>query len=384
LKQSVRHFGRNIKKHVGSHRGDAQPDFVLLDEWEDFLVGDGVFVADDEELFAVFDELGDILAEERERRVGDDDVRLFQELDALWAAEVAAGVLVVALERDTRGVVAPQEDLHIGDAYGAVAVLILHAVDDDGERLGTRAIAVFGVVLWEQHALPRDGRAVVTGGDEPLETEPVEVGGEILEKVAFVGVVAVAVDDLAAKGVGVVLQVRLDLSLDVVVLGVELILFGNLRVGKRSVARAGSCRYGHRFASCPRWHSAARLGVAYDTLIGAFAERRHAASLQRMRAPLPSRWSVDRGRRSTDHERRSTVRGRRSTDHGRRSTVRGAWSIDHGRRSTVRGAWSTVREPWSVDRGRRRVAISRSLPPRVEFHQRRQDDANRFYQATRP
>ena len=35
-------------------------------------------------------ELGDILFEEGEGRVGDDDVRLFQELDAFGAAEVAA------------------------------------------------------------------------------------------------------------------------------------------------------------------------------------------------------------------------------------------------------------------------------------------------------
>jgi hypothetical protein len=83
--------------------------------------------------------------------------------------------------------------------------------------------------------LAGDGGAVVAGGDELFEAELVEVGGEVLEEVALERVVAVAVDDLAAEGVGVELQVGLDLFLDVDVLGVELVLLGRLR-GKLSIA----------------------------------------------------------------------------------------------------------------------------------------------------
>ena len=67
----------------------AKPEPVFLDELEDFAVGDGVLVAEDEELLAVLDELADVLAEERERRVGDDDVGLVQQRDAFGGAEVA-------------------------------------------------------------------------------------------------------------------------------------------------------------------------------------------------------------------------------------------------------------------------------------------------------
>ena len=52
-----------------------------------------------------------------------------------------------------------------------------------------------------------------------------------------VGVVAVAVDDFAAEGVGVELKVSLDLFLDVDVLGVELILLGRLRSAQTLVQR---------------------------------------------------------------------------------------------------------------------------------------------------
>ena len=82
-----------------------------------------------------------------------------------------------------------------------------------------------------------DGGAIIAGGDELLEAEPVEVGGEVLEEVALEGVVAVAVDDLAAEGVGVELQVGLDLLLDVNILGVEFVLPGHLRGAEASVQR---------------------------------------------------------------------------------------------------------------------------------------------------
>jgi hypothetical protein len=51
-----------------------EPGTVVLDEAEDFLVGKGVDVADDEEGFFPSDELGYVLAEEGEGGIGDDDV----------------------------------------------------------------------------------------------------------------------------------------------------------------------------------------------------------------------------------------------------------------------------------------------------------------------
>lgn len=67
----------------------AEPEPVVLDELEDFAVGDRVLVAEDEELLAMLDELGSVFTEERERRVGDYDVGLLQQGDAFGGAEVA-------------------------------------------------------------------------------------------------------------------------------------------------------------------------------------------------------------------------------------------------------------------------------------------------------
>ena len=80
-------------------------------------------------------ELGDVLVKEGEGRVGDDDVRLFQERDALGAAEVAAGVLVVAFKAIRVALFASGRARRRCRSR-AVSVLIFHLVDLDGERLG--------------------------------------------------------------------------------------------------------------------------------------------------------------------------------------------------------------------------------------------------------
>ena len=72
-------------------------------------------------------------------------------------------------------------------------------------------------------------RTVIAGGDELFEAQLVEVGCEILEEVALKRVVAVAIHNLGAEGVRIELQVRLDLFLDINVLGIELILLGRSR-----------------------------------------------------------------------------------------------------------------------------------------------------------
>ncbi|MDE0066482.1 MAG: hypothetical protein OXN44_06380 [Acidimicrobiaceae bacterium] len=68
---------------------DPEAHLAVLDEREGFLVGDRVLLAEDQELLAVLDKLGDVLAEQAERRVGHHDVGLFQQRRALRATEIA-------------------------------------------------------------------------------------------------------------------------------------------------------------------------------------------------------------------------------------------------------------------------------------------------------
>src|SRR5574344_2356507 len=67
----------------------AEPKFIFLDKRENFLIGDCVFVSDDEKLLAVFHELRHILAEQAERRISHHDIRFFEERDAFFGAEVS-------------------------------------------------------------------------------------------------------------------------------------------------------------------------------------------------------------------------------------------------------------------------------------------------------
>jgi hypothetical protein len=49
---------------------------VVLEHWKNFDVGNRIHIADDQKLFLMFDQLGDVFTEERERRVRDHDVCL--------------------------------------------------------------------------------------------------------------------------------------------------------------------------------------------------------------------------------------------------------------------------------------------------------------------
>ena len=52
----------------------SQPKFVFLYQLENFFVGYGVLMANNNELLFVFNELANILSEQGERRVGNNDV----------------------------------------------------------------------------------------------------------------------------------------------------------------------------------------------------------------------------------------------------------------------------------------------------------------------
>lgn len=70
------------------------------------------------------------------------------------AAEVAAGVLArVAFEGDAGGLVALQEQFDIRHVGGALAVLVFHAVEDDGQGVGLLDLPPLrGARLFRRHA----------------------------------------------------------------------------------------------------------------------------------------------------------------------------------------------------------------------------------------
>lgn len=140
--------------------------------------------------------LGDVFAEEGEGWVGDHNVRLLEQLNAFSAAKIAA------LLEGCSGVWVPlQKELDVFDAGRAVSVEIRHFLNLDGDRLGLLALAIALEILIERELYAGDGGAIVAGGDELLEAEPVKVGGEVFKEVAFEGVIAVTVDNLATEGV---------------------------------------------------------------------------------------------------------------------------------------------------------------------------------------
>ena len=82
-------------------------------------------------------------------RVGDDDVGLFQERDALGAAEVAAGYLSSPFKAIRAALFRFRKSFDVVDVGRAVSVLIFHMLEDDSDRLGLLALAIALVVFRE-------------------------------------------------------------------------------------------------------------------------------------------------------------------------------------------------------------------------------------------
>ncbi len=141
----------NAELAVAAVNGSPHPEFVGFDEGKYLLVSDRVLVPDDQELLPVFHELGDVLAEKGKGRIGDDDVRLFQKLDALGTTEVTS-----AVQGHPSRLVALEEELYVVDVRCAVAVLVLHMVERHSQRFGFLAFVVALKVLWEERPLPGD------------------------------------------------------------------------------------------------------------------------------------------------------------------------------------------------------------------------------------
>ena len=204
--------------------GCAYPELVVTNKREDLLVGDGVLVAHDDELLSVLHERRHILAEQRERRIGHDDVGFVQQLQAFLRPEVPRAVDAVAMQLRQFVLPGVQQVPDVVHIQPSVAGGVAEDVDDGLVRPAVSSRILVHVIV-EQGRLvlaAGDGGARVAGGDELLQPEGVEVQGEVLEEVRLERVVAVAQDDLSFEMFPVVNELVLDVGhacVELVVLG---------------------------------------------------------------------------------------------------------------------------------------------------------------------
>lgn len=204
----------------------AQPQAIIPQQWESLLVGDGVLIADDDESLVMLHERRHILAEQRERRIGHDDVRLIEQFEALAATEVARAVDAVAVQLGQFVLAGVEQVFDVVHIQPSVAGGVAEDVDDGLVRPAVSSRILVHVIV-EQGWLvlaAGDGGARVAGGDELLQPEGVEVQCEVLKEIALERVVAIAQDDLAFE----VVPVMDELVLDVGHACVELVVLGLL------------------------------------------------------------------------------------------------------------------------------------------------------------
>jgi hypothetical protein len=166
----------------------SQPNLVFLYEPEKFFIGNRVLIPDNDELFVVFEKLRHVFAEQGKRGISNDDVRFFEYLDALGAAEIA-----VLLERGLYSV-------ELVDS--SVVVHVAHDFE-----------LVRGLIRLEMR------------GDELFKSEELKIFGKIPPEITFFGIVTITEDRFSLKMVFIAAKFLLDVG----ELGIELIVFTRLR-----------------------------------------------------------------------------------------------------------------------------------------------------------
>ena len=210
--------------HIRGKSRSPEPKLVFLNQREHLLVGYGVCIANHEAFLICRHNPRQELSEEREGRVGDDDVCLVAQGGDLSAAEVA-----VAFE------VLPLDVVEVDDAV-AVHVAVEHEDLAPHARLG--GVELRRALLEERRLV---GRLVelafggVTRRDEFFEAEHLKVLRKEEREVAPFRVVAGQQHGLAAKSVGVEVEVSVDFALYVVVLRIKLVVLGVLSRRERCV-----------------------------------------------------------------------------------------------------------------------------------------------------
>ena len=163
------------------------------------------------------DNPGEELTEEGKRRIGDDQVGLVTQGADFLATEVAVTLQILPLQ--------------VLDVDAAVARHVVVQNEDFAVCLALVGI-VMGCRGLEQRGLVAEfvtlALGCITGGNEPLEAEDLEVLGEIFGKVAPLGVITRQEHRLATEHVGVVLKIGRDFLLNIMILSVELVILGLL------------------------------------------------------------------------------------------------------------------------------------------------------------
>ena len=200
-------LGESLKIRIAILESISEPDPICFDEIKNLLVRYRIFATDDDELLLVFDQLRDVFPEQGKGWIRNNDICFLQKFDAFLATEVAIVF----------------EWMYANPAGGGNSTTrgTFAFVNEIGTACTMMLAEMIGIAV------------LIAGGDEFLELEVVEFTREVMEKVADLGVIAVAQDSLALE----VLLVVLKLLLNVRKLCVEFILLLRLGGVKTSVQR---------------------------------------------------------------------------------------------------------------------------------------------------
>ena len=203
-------FWCNTEIGVSTGEPRSKPYDVFFQQRENLFIGNGILTSDNDELFVGCHNPCKKFPEQRERRVRDDDVSFITEFADLRRTEIAV-TLKISGELDIVSV----------DFAGTVGI------SGQYEQLPVSRV-LFGIIKrriqFEQRRLLICSALGIRCRYQLLQSEALKVGCEILRKIRPLGIVAGKKNRLVPKNIGIELDIRIHLRLDVAVLCIELIV----------------------------------------------------------------------------------------------------------------------------------------------------------------
>ena len=204
-------------------RSISHPHFIFLQKREDFFIRDGVLVSHDNEFFIRIHNPFQKFAEERKRRICDDDVRLLAERFHLVRTKIPV-LVQIPIQLDVVHVHAHRPIRLRLQNIPFPSRLVFLRIEDGRSFFKKRKLAA-----------PR--ALEIRRGNEFLETEAREIRRKVAREIRPLGIVARAENRLAAKHVGVVLHIRIHLRFDVAVLCIKFIILREFRLMQSIILR---------------------------------------------------------------------------------------------------------------------------------------------------
>ena len=184
----------------------SEPQLILHDEWENFLVGDRIDIPDNQKILPVCNKLGNKFTKQGKRRIRHDDIGFLEKSHAFWTSKIS-----ITIKRCECIFLIRNQIFHIGKINPPILILISYLRDfylvgltrdlsRRCPRIHKRGKAHLSACIFKVREFrTTNRRGLIASRDELLQLQRIEIHCKILEKGTFIGIVTIAKNALSLK-----------------------------------------------------------------------------------------------------------------------------------------------------------------------------------------